>query len=114
MAVPPSFRFSAQPSILTSPCTSALLSLLIVYAWLQQKSVTGEVSVRRVDAGMSLMIFAGKSSKEYKECLREVQAISCATLFSPVMRQEAVQAMGILHVLGSLLNAADATYLSSQ
>ncbi|KAI0048332.1 hypothetical protein FA95DRAFT_1517530 [Auriscalpium vulgare] len=35
----------------------------------------------------------GKSSEEYEKCLAEVQAISCATLFSPVMRQEAVQAM---------------------
>lgn len=35
----------------------------------------------------------GKASEVYKKCLEEVQAISCATLFSPVTRHEAVQAM---------------------
>lgn len=30
----------------------------------------------------------------FMKCSEEVQAISCATLFSPVTRQEAVQAMG--------------------
>ncbi|KAI0068301.1 hypothetical protein BV25DRAFT_1792927 [Artomyces pyxidatus] len=35
----------------------------------------------------------GKPSDEYEKCLQEVQTMSCATLFSPVMRQEAVQAM---------------------
>lgn len=30
------------------------------------------------------------------KCQEEVQAISCATLFSPVVRQEAVQAMSKL------------------
>ncbi|KAA1467894.1 hypothetical protein DENSPDRAFT_833050 [Dentipellis sp. KUC8613] len=35
----------------------------------------------------------GKPSEVYTKCLQEVQAMSCATLFSPVMRQEAVQAM---------------------
>ncbi|KAI0322701.1 hypothetical protein OF83DRAFT_1092505 [Amylostereum chailletii] len=38
----------------------------------------------------------GKPSEIYKKCLAEVQTISCATLFSPVMRQEAVQAMVIV------------------
>jgi hypothetical protein len=32
----------------------------------------------------------------YRKCLEEVQSICCATLFSPVSRQEAVQAMGAL------------------
>ncbi|EIN14059.1 hypothetical protein PUNSTDRAFT_80092, partial [Punctularia strigosozonata HHB-11173 SS5] len=35
----------------------------------------------------------GKPSETYKKCLEEVQTISQATLFSPVTRQEAVQAM---------------------
>lgn len=35
----------------------------------------------------------GKPSDVYLKCLEEVQAISSATLFSPVTRQEAVQAM---------------------
>ncbi len=39
-------------------------------------------------------IFAGNPSDVFLKCLEEVQAISCATLFSPVTRQEAVQAMG--------------------
>ncbi|KAI0652053.1 hypothetical protein C8Q79DRAFT_1080999 [Trametes meyenii] len=36
----------------------------------------------------------GNPSEVFLKCLEEVQAISCATLFSPVTRQEAVQAMG--------------------
>ncbi|KAF8578439.1 hypothetical protein K439DRAFT_1638799 [Ramaria rubella] len=35
----------------------------------------------------------GPPSETFKKCLEEVQSISCATLFSPVSRQEAVQAM---------------------
>nr|BCB28855.1 Zn(2)-C6 fungal-type domain-containing protein [Mycoleptodonoides aitchisonii] len=35
----------------------------------------------------------GNPSDVFLKCQDEVQAISCATLFSPVMRQEAVQAM---------------------
>ncbi|KAL0578601.1 hypothetical protein V5O48_003392 [Marasmius crinis-equi] len=35
----------------------------------------------------------GKPSDVYKKCLEEVQSISCATLFLPVARVEAVQAM---------------------
>ncbi|KAI0639613.1 hypothetical protein C8Q77DRAFT_1082056 [Trametes polyzona] len=35
----------------------------------------------------------GNPSDVFLKCLEEVQAISCATLFSPVTRQEAVQAM---------------------
>lgn len=35
----------------------------------------------------------GPPSETYLKCQEEVQAISCATLFSPVTRQEAVQAM---------------------
>lgn len=36
----------------------------------------------------------GRPSEIFKKCLEEVQSISSATLFSPVSRQEAVQAMG--------------------
>lgn len=35
----------------------------------------------------------GQASDTYIKILEEVQAISCATLFAPVMRNEAVQAM---------------------
>ena len=37
--------------------------------------------------------FSGKPSEVYSKCLQEVQTISCATLFAPVLRVEAVQAM---------------------
>jgi hypothetical protein len=36
---------------------------------------------------------SGKPSEVYTKCLQEVQTISCATLFAPVLRVEAVQAM---------------------
>jgi hypothetical protein len=36
---------------------------------------------------------SGKPSELYTKCLQEVQTISCATLFAPVLRVEAVQAM---------------------
>jgi hypothetical protein len=41
------------------------------------------------------LIFAasGNPSEVYNKCLQEVQTISCATLFAPVLRVEAVQAM---------------------
>jgi len=35
----------------------------------------------------------GKPSEVHTKCLQEVQSISCATLFAPVLRVEAVQAM---------------------
>ncbi|VDB99587.1 unnamed protein product [Peniophora sp. CBMAI 1063] len=38
----------------------------------------------------------GKPSDVYKACLAEVQSIACATLFSPVIRYEAVQAMVLI------------------
>ena len=37
----------------------------------------------------------GPPSETYLKCLEEVQTISCATLFAPVARQEAVQAMSM-------------------
>ena len=43
---------------------------------------------------MSDGFITGNPSDVFLKCLEEVQAISCATLFSPVTRQEAVQAMG--------------------
>ena len=49
------------------------------------------------DSGKELMNFifaaSGKPSEVYTKCLQEVQTISCATLFAPVLRVEAVQAM---------------------
>lgn len=43
-----------------------------------------------------LIVCIGKASDIYLQCLEEVQAISCATLFAPVMRSEAVQSMSWL------------------
>ncbi len=34
----------------------------------------------------------GPEGDTYKACLREVREMACATLFSPVSRQEAIQA----------------------
>ena len=39
------------------------------------------------------IIVSGKSSELYLKCLEEVQAISSATLFAPVVRSETVQSM---------------------
>ena len=73
-------------------CMSALLSLLTVSVWLQLVYEMVEVKL-----SFSLHLFhstlSGKPSELHKNCLEEVQAISCATLFSPVMRVEAVQSM---------------------
>ncbi len=43
-----------------------------------------------------LSLLSGKPSEVYTKCLQEVQTISCATLFAPVVRVEAVQAMSAL------------------
>jgi len=53
----------------------------------------------RIGKGTSLTpysVFSGKPSEVYSKCLQEVQTISCATLFAPVLRVEAVQAMSAL------------------
>ncbi|KAF8481051.1 hypothetical protein DFH94DRAFT_667683 [Russula ochroleuca] len=50
-------------------------------------------------------IFAssGKPSDVYTKCLQEVQTISCATLFAPVLRVEAVQAMSAYFIFSALV-----------
>jgi len=45
---------------------------------------------------ISFHFFTGNPSDTYLKCLDEVRTISCATLFSPVTRNEAVQAMSEL------------------
>jgi hypothetical protein len=40
-----------------------------------------------------IVVSSGKPGEVYSKCLQEVQTISCATLFAPVLRVEAVQAM---------------------
>lgn len=56
----------------------------------------------------------GEPSDTFLKCQEEVHAISCATLFSPVMRQEAVQAMGmvILTALRRNINGLSNQYWS--
>lgn len=46
----------------------------------------------------SQLIVADQASETYNRILEEVQAISCATLFAPVMSNEAVQAMSTLFI----------------
>lgn len=46
-----------------------------------------------VKLGTLNITVSGKSSELYLKCLEEVQAISSATLFKPVVRSETVQSM---------------------
>lgn len=80
------------------PFTSVLLLLLIVSVWLPLESEMGEVGV---PISLTWWMhhrehYPGPPSETYLKCQEEVQAISCATLFSPVTRQEAVQAMSTI------------------
>ncbi|KAL7285468.1 hypothetical protein ACG7TL_000565 [Trametes sanguinea] len=64
--------------------------------WAPQSKFGGRLRGADRDFGPSFSsvgIGAGNPSEVFLKCLEEVQAISCATLFSPVTRQEAVQAM---------------------
>jgi hypothetical protein len=54
---------------------------------------------RQRSAANCPVVFTGKPSDVYDKCLQEVQSISCATLFAPVLRVEAVQAMSTLFSL---------------
>jgi hypothetical protein len=54
-----------------------------------------EFRVCQKSAADPAFVFVGKSSDVYNKCLQEVQTISCATLFAPVLRVEAVQAMSM-------------------
>ncbi|KAG6889914.1 hypothetical protein C0992_003618 [Termitomyces sp. T32_za158] len=65
--------------------TNVLLSLLTASVWLQLVFAMAEHFVDR--------LAIGTPSEVHTRILEEVQAISCATLFAPVMRSEAVQAM---------------------
>jgi len=40
-------------------------------------------------------LYLGPPSETYLRCLEEVQSISCATLFAPVMRCEVIQSMSM-------------------
>lgn len=48
-----------------------------------------------VTLGTLTITVSGKSSELYLKCLEEVQAISSATLFAPVVRSETVQSMSL-------------------
>ena len=48
-----------------------------------------------VKLGTLNITVSGKSSELYLKCLEEVQAISSATLFAPVVRSETVQSMSL-------------------
>lgn len=53
----------------------------------------GKVSCSYAGRNALIVVASGKPSEVYTKCLQEVQTISCATLFAPVLRVEAVQAM---------------------
>jgi len=94
--VPLSSLSSIPRSILSHLCTNGLLLLLIVYAWSRLESVMVAVRYPVVigrNVLNSIFVSSGKPSDVYTKCLQEVQTISCATLFAPVLRVEAVQAM---------------------
>lgn len=85
-----------------NPCTNARPSHLMLSAWWQQRYAMGEVSYHSRSLLLRLepylpFHFSGPPSEVYIKCLEEVQTISCATLFAPVTRQEAVQAMSGLN-----------------
>jgi hypothetical protein len=97
MAALPSSPSSIPRSTHSHLCTSDLHSPLIVFAWSRRESVMLEVRYPALCRGRSAVksIFpsSGNPSEVSKKCLQEVQTISCATLFAPVLRVEAVQAM---------------------
>ena len=97
MAALPSSPSSIPRSIHSRLCTSDLPLPLIVFAWSRPESVMAEVRYpalcRRRSAVKPIFSSSGNPSDVYKKCLQEVQTISCATLFAPVLRVEAVQAM---------------------
>jgi hypothetical protein len=97
MAALPSSPSSIPRSTHSHLCTSDLHLPLIVFAWSRRESEMLEVRYPALCRGRSAVksIFpsSGNPSEVSKKCLQEVQTISCATLFAPVLRVEAVQAM---------------------
>lgn len=84
---------SIPVSIPLMPYTSDLLLLLMLFAWLRREFEMGEVSLYPVYPCFPLISCPAKMSEIHRKCLEEVQAISSATLFAPVLRIEAVQSM---------------------
>lgn len=70
-----------------------LHSRWIVFAWLLHASEMEHVSIAVTLLAANLTVLQGESSETYKKCLFQVQEISRASLFSPVTKAEAVQAM---------------------
>lgn len=92
----PFYLFSTPIMTLSNHFMNVLLSLSIVSVWLLPRFGTEAVShVVLEDYYIALFSLTsqGPPSDTYIKCLEEVQTISCATLFAPVTRQEAVQAM---------------------
>lgn len=74
-------------------CMNALRLLSMRYAWLLREYEMVVVSTVMLPHQLELIPCIGKPSETYLKCLEEVQAISCATLFVPVSKVEAVQSM---------------------
>lgn len=75
-------------------CMSVRLSQSIASVWWLPESAMEAVRVTSTNTPMCLkFITIGPPSETYLRCLEEVQSISCATLFAPVVRCEAIQSM---------------------
>ena len=94
MVVPRFFPSSTLPSIRSPLYTTGPLLLLTAYAWSLLEFAMAVVRPRAAQKrATTYTSSSGKPSEVYTKCLQEVQTISCATLFAPVIRVEAVQAM---------------------
>ena len=71
----------------------------ICYVAAKVRDGGGMFSMSSVDVDTITHPAEGLPSETHLKCWEEVQTISCATLFAPVQRQEAVQAMSELSLL---------------
>jgi hypothetical protein len=94
-AAPPFCPFLMQTLIPMTPCMNVLHSPSIAYVWWPPESGMVEVKQCLVSclSDYKLLCITGKASETYKKVLEEVHEISRASLFTPVTRHEAVQAM---------------------
>ena len=93
MKLAPLDPFSMPAWTHTMHYTRDLLSLWTQFAWLRLVCATEEVLELAYCWTIPDSPLAGKPSEVHRRCLEEVQTISSATLFAPVMRTEAVQSM---------------------
>lgn len=93
-----SYLCSMRRSTRTKPFDVGRRSASMRSAWWLRKSEMEEVRIISPFRIRSLFLTAhiGPESDTYKRIYEEVQKIMCATLFSPVTRQEAVQATIII------------------